>query len=149
MPPASRNDDDSIIPSDTSTGIPLPPSLLLVVLTFAMCGMLLVVFLLCRLLSFTQKRKETLQLKIEQSNNNKKYNDKIEKMRDVSEHLLQCCPHREDLNEIGIGNYDYYDSLGTEEERMKDKECRLHYDINSNYLTKYQSVADQELIVPN
>ena len=147
MPPVSRNDDDSNIASDTSSGIPLPPSLLLVVLTFAMCGMLLVVLLLCRLLSFSQRRKETLQLKIVQTNNNKNYKDKVEKMRDISEHLLQCCPHREDLNEIGIGNYDDYDSLSTEEESMKDNEYRQHYDINSNYLTKYQSAADQDLIL--
>ena len=131
MPPANRNDDDSIIPSDTITGIPLPPSLLLAVLTFAMCGMLLVVLLLCRLLSFTQRRKETLKLKIEQTNTN--YNAKVEKMRDVSEHLLQCCPHREDLNTICIENYDYHDSLRTEEERMKNNEFRQHYDVNNNY----------------
>ena len=132
MPPASRNDDDSIIPSDTITGIPLPPSLLLAVLTFAMCGMLLVVLLLCRLLSFTQRRKETLQLKIDHTNNI--YNDKVEKMREVSEHLLQCCPHREGLKTICNGNNDdYYDSLRTEEERVKDNECRQHYDINNNY----------------
>ena len=131
MSPVNRDDDVDIIPSDSMSGIPLPPSLLLVVLTFAMCGMLLVVLLLCRLLTVMQRRKKSLKLKIEKTVFNKN-EDMIEKVKDVSKAIIQCCHPTDELSSVG-NYYDELDDVISDENTTRVLCKRLEYDENSNY----------------